>query len=94
MSRYENHFDARRSTDEETSNQEFEIAVNGPSLARCDTVVREAMDNYWREKSHDGVGVWHFFRTSVMEKLPKYEENSEVLDRMLGRKNKLPFMNY
>ena len=57
MSRYENHFDARRSTDEETSNQEFEIAVNGPSLAHCDTVVREAMDNYWREKSNDGVGV-------------------------------------
>ena len=94
MSRYENHFDARRSTDEETSNQEFEIAVNGPSLARCDTVVREAMDNYWREKSHDGVGVWHFFRTSVMEKLQIYEENSEVMDRMLGTKNKLPFMNY
>ena len=91
MSRYENHCDARRSTDEETSNQEFEIAVNGPSLARCDTVVREAMDNYWREKSNDGVGVWHSFRTSVMEKLQKYEENS---DRMLGTKNKLPFMNY
>ena len=52
------------------------------------------MDNYWREKSNDEVGVWHFFRTSVMEKLQKYEENSEVLDRMLGTKNKLPFMNY
>ena len=43
--------------------------------------------------SNDGVGVWHFFRTSVMEKLQKYKENSEVLDRMLGTKNKLPFMN-
>ena len=80
-------------TDEETFNQEFEITVNGPSLAHCDTVVREAMDNYCLEKSNHGGGVWHFFRTSVMEKLQKYKENSEVLDRMLGTKNKLPFMN-
>ena len=53
VSRYENHFDSRRSTDEETSNQEFEIAVNGPSLAHCDTVVREAMDDNWRRKAKD-----------------------------------------
>ena len=53
---YENHFDARRSTDEDTSNQEFEIAVNGPSLAHCETVVSEAMDLYWRDKSKDGLG--------------------------------------
>ena len=39
VSRYENHFDSRRSTDEETSNEEFEIAVNGPSLAHCDGIV-------------------------------------------------------
>ena len=32
VSRYENHFDSRRSTDEETSNEEFEIAVNGPQV--------------------------------------------------------------
>ena len=30
VSRYENHFDARRNTDEDTSNEEFEIAVNVP----------------------------------------------------------------
>ena len=30
---YENHFDARRSTNEETANEEFEIPVNGPNLA-------------------------------------------------------------
>ena len=33
VSRYENHFDARRSTNEETANEEFEIPVNGPNLA-------------------------------------------------------------
>ena len=43
VSRYENHFDARRSVDEDTANEEFEIAVNGPSLAHCDSVVKEAI---------------------------------------------------
>ena len=44
QARYEIHFDSRRSTDEETSNEEFEISVNGPSLAHCDGIVQEAMD--------------------------------------------------
>ena len=39
---YENHFYANRTTDEETGNKEFEIAVNGPSLAYCETFVIEA----------------------------------------------------
>ena len=72
VSRYENHFDVRRSTDEDTSNQEFEIALNGPNLAHCDTVVKEAMDQYWKSKSQDGVIEWHIFKTSVIEKLKKY----------------------
>ena len=46
VSRYENHFDVRRNSNEETANQEFEIAVNGPNLANCDSVVSEAMDDY------------------------------------------------
>ena len=87
ISRYENHFDARRSTDEETSNQEFEIAVN----AHCETVVSEAMDLYWRSKSKDGLGDWHFVKTSVVEKLKKYDDNSPVLHRMLNQKNNLHF---
>ena len=51
MSRYENHFDSRRSTDEDASNQDFEIAVNGPNLAHWDRVFCEVMNKYWREKS-------------------------------------------
>ena len=67
--------------------------MNGPSLAHCETVVSEAMDLYWRDKSKDGLGEWHFFKTSVVEKLKKYEDNSEVLNRILTKKNNLPFMN-
>ena len=39
VSRYENHFDTRRSTEEVSTNEEFEIAVNGPSLAHSDSVI-------------------------------------------------------
>ena len=62
VSRYENHFDVRRSTDEDTSSQEFEIAVNGPNLAHSDTVVKEAMDQYWKTKYKDGI----FLRPQIL----------------------------
>ena len=88
-SRYENHFDARRSTYEDTANEEFEISVNGPNLAHCDGVVREAMNNYWKSRG----GQWHFYRVSVLEKLKSYDGNSEVLHRKINTKNNLPFMN-
>ena len=96
VSRYENHFDSRRSTDEETSNEEFEIAVNGPSLAYCDGIVQEAMDKYWKDKSKDGkvAGDWHFYKKSVLEKLSSLENNSVVLTRMMKQKSNLPFMNF
>ena len=50
MSRFENHFDMRRNVDEDASNQEFEITSNGPNLANCDGVVKDAMEDYWRSK--------------------------------------------
>ena len=32
VSRYENHFDSRRNTEEDATNEEFDVAVNGPNL--------------------------------------------------------------
>ena len=93
VSRYENNFDERRRTNEDTSNEEFEIASNGPTLAHCEAVVTEAMDSYWRGKSKDGTGEWHH-KTLVVEKLYKFEENSEVLNRIIAEKNKLPFISF
>ena len=81
---YENHFDANRTTDEETGNKEFEIAVNGSSLAHCKTFVIEAMNSYWKVKSRDRKSEWHFLKTSVLEKPKPYQENSEMLDRILS----------
>jgi hypothetical protein len=89
VSRYENHFDARRNTEEESTNEEFEIAVNGPNLANCNAVVTEAMTEYWKSRG----GSWHFFRVSVVEKLNQYKGDSEVMHRLFGNKNSLPFMN-
>ena len=87
VSRYENHFDSRRNTEENSSNEEFVIAVNGPNLAHCDSVVREAMNDYWGSRG----GEWHFIKRSVMEKLDC--KDSVVLNRILKTPNSLPFMS-
>ena len=71
VSRYENHFDIRRGTCETSTNEEFEIAVNGPNLAHCDSVIKEAMDKYWANRG----GQWHFFRASVIKRLKSTKNN-------------------
>ena len=81
---YENHFYANRTTDKETGNKEFEIAVNGSSLAHCETFVIEAMNLYWKVKLRDRIGEWHFFKTLVLEKPKPSQENSEMLERILS----------
>ena len=89
VSRYENHFDSRRNTEEDATNEEFEVAVNGPNLANCGAVVKEAMDDYWSSRG----GRWHFYRRSGVEKLKAFKGNSEVMNRMMETPNHLPFMN-
>ena len=84
VSMYENHFDIRRSTEEKSNNEEFEIAVNGPDLAHCDSVVKESMDKYWASRG----GKWHFYKNSVLE------TDSTVIKRLLkNTKNNFPFMD-
>ena len=89
VSIFENHFDARRNMKEESTAQEFMIAVNDPNLAYADTVIEEAMNSYWQSKG----SAWHFFRTTVLEQLKEHEGGSKVLNRMLKQSSKLPFMN-
>ena len=83
VSKFENHFDERRNMGEESAAEEFEIAVNGPNLANCDSVVREAMDLHWKGKP------WHFVKSSVIEQL---NSGSTVLNRM-NASSHLPIMN-
>ena len=82
VSMYENHFDIIRNTNEKSTNEEFEIAVNGPNLAHCDSVVKEAMDNYWASRG----GKWHFFKTSVLE------TSTQVVKRLMCTKKKKKFL--
>ena len=87
VSKFENHFDCRRNLGEDSSAEEFEIAVNGPSLAHCDSIVKESMNLYWQGKP------WHFFKTSVMEKIGQAGAKSSVLRRLASVKNHLPIMD-
>ena len=78
VSRYENHFDQNQNLDtEQAINEEFSIAVNGPNIAQCDSIVKEAMDNYLKDKAYK----WHFFRISVISRT-KYKFTSQVLARI------------
>ena len=87
VSEYENHFDERRNVDEETANEEFEIAVNGPNLAHADSVILEAMELYWQGNP------WHFYRSSPLEKLVNASGTSCTLKRLDCIKNSLPVMD-
>ena len=87
VSQYENHFDERRNVDDNTATEEFEISVNGPSLAHADSVITDAMNLYWNGKP------WHFFRTSAVERLMNPERVSSTLKQLDSLKSSLPFMD-
>ena len=46
VSKYENHFDSNRNLAEDKVNDKFFVAINGPNLSHCDSVVEKAMDRY------------------------------------------------
>ena len=77
----------RRNVDEETANEEFEIAVNGPNLAHSDSVIIEAMNTHWKGKP------WHFYKTSVDKILVNPSGTSNVVKHLKSIQNHLPIMN-
>ena len=87
VSQYEVHFDERRNVDEETVSEEFEITTNGPNLSHADSIINEAMDMHFKRKP------WHFFRSSIADKLVNPIGTSNVLSRMISKSNKLPIMD-
>ena len=86
VSTYEHHFNGMRNMDEDNINEEFFIAVNGPNLAHCNSVVEKAMTLYW--KGYD----WHFYRTCLTHQLKEFDGDSKVLHRLLNTSSKFPFM--
>ena len=57
VSIYENRQSKTRTLSEDSSNQEMQIGINGPSLAKSDNVLEKALNNYF--KAHKQ-GKWHF----------------------------------
>ena len=70
VSKYEHQFNSQRNMAEDNVNDAFFVAVNGPSLARCDSVVKVAMDRYWKAKQRND---WHFYKTTVLEQLRDFD---------------------
>ena len=83
VSRYENHIDSRRNLGEKGSNEEFQVAQNGPSIAMCDNIVKEAMDRYWKGNN------WHFFKS---DRTNIHSFGSKVLDKIKNTQSNLGFM--
>ena len=86
VSTYEHHFNAMRNMDEENVNEDFFIAVNGPNLTHCNSVVEEAMQIYWKGSD------WHFHQKSLSHHLKEFDGESKVLHRIHNTSSKLPFM--
>ena len=59
--------------------------LDGPNLDICDVAVNEAMNLFWNNKGGDRS--WHFFGTSDNKKLKHYDGDSEVLHKILNKKN-------
>ena len=88
VSRYEIHFNARRNMGEDGANKEFVIAQNGPSIVKCDRVVKKAMESYCSEK---GQTSWHFIRTAQRTKM--FQMGCKVLEKTAKKSSHLGFMN-
>ncbi len=67
VSMYEHHFDSTRNMGEDNVNEEFFIAVNGPNLAHCNSVMEEAMNKYWKGQN------WLFYRKSLSDHLKDFD---------------------
>ena len=65
------------------------VAVNGPEMAHCTGVVRDAMASYWSSSKLEGNRRGHFVRRS--EKIKSYTV-SETVDSIVNTAPKVPFM--
>ena len=82
----EHHYRDDRPLNEESAAEEFQIAINGPSLARYDDVVYSTMNQYWSSKKN---GSWNFTRSHLYS-----GESSTVIKRLQKVESKFPFMEY
>ena len=60
MSRYESDFNKNRTLDEKNAIDAMLILENGPTIFQANSVLKAAMNKYWKEKSKNGQ--LHFIR--------------------------------
>ena len=68
------------------ANEDFGIAVNGPSIGSSDGVIKEALDMLFAGKT------WHFLKTSSDTRLKKFLNDSKVIGKIANKSSKLSFM--
>ena len=84
VSVFEHHFHKGRNLNEDTMENEMEVAMNGPNLVEADGLLKHSMELYWKG------GKWHFIkRTDIRDFLNKSE--SQIIKRLMKDKSKLPF---
>ena len=60
----EHHSSKRRDLGEERLEDEMETAINGPSIVHSESVVKEALRNYWKDAKDKNNRDGHFIRRS------------------------------
>ena len=85
VSVFECHFDSRRNLNEESMTNEFNIAINGPTLSKADGVLTKALNMYFDSTN------WRFV-SSDRDNLNKYKTSSQVIEKIRKENNKFNFM--
>ena len=84
VSTWESKFHKNGNCKEENALLEMELCVNGPVLAECDSVVREALRRHFvKNKKKSGL---HFLTSDLTK-------TSKVMSRIGREKSKFPFVN-
>ena len=83
----EHHSSKIRNLSQERLCAEAMIAINGPTVVHCDSVVAEALDSYWAAARREGGG--HFIRRS--EDVRSYRV-SKAVDTLVNKPPAVLFM--
>ena len=86
VSMYEYRSSKIRNIDFKRANMEMMLGWNGPPPMKSEAVIKEAMENYWKEKKVN----WHFHRSD--KNIKDWIISKAVDNNVLAVKNKFPFM--
>lgn len=85
----EHHNNPKRCLSQQRLENELMIAVNGPTVAHCDSVVDEAIDLYWSKAKRVGERGGHWIRKS--DNIRSFI-TSKAVDSLVNEKPEVPFM--